>query len=531
MNSKDVAALILKKSKKKLNEEYMENFKAATDHMPSHWNLVQKAWHLIHGIDIPLCQQCSQPSKFLSTSYWKWCSNKCMSSDPAVIEKKKQTNIQKWGSEYPQSLSIIKDKQKNTMIEKYGVSNYSKTESFKEQYRSVCKNRYGVDNASKSDNVREKISKSAKNRNYSKVLKKRQNTNIQKYGYATNKHVHMCQENVNKLNNIDYLIEQHVDKKKSCQQIANELGCSPTPILTRLSDAGIQISKFGTSTIEEEICDFIKNNSNFSVIRNSRNLIPPKEIDIFIPELNFAIEVNGVYWHSELYKDRYYYLDKTLQCYDKNIRLWHVFDHEWTNKKNIIRSRLNSLLKNTCKIAARKCSIQQISKRSKTKFLVDNHLQASAGSSVDLGLVYNNELVAVMTFGKSRFTKSAEWELIRFCNKLNTTVVGGASRLFNHFIKTHRPKSVVSYADYRWSNGELYKALNFDFLHRSSPNYFYFNTANPAELQSRVKYQKHKLNRVLNHFDPTLSEWENMTNNGYSRIWDCGNLVYLWENK
>ena len=96
-----------------------------------------------------------------------------------------------------------------------------------------------------------------------------------------------------------------------------------------------------------------------------------------------------------------------------------------------------------------------------------------------------------MTFSKSRFSKKYEWEMVRFCNKLNYHIPGAASRLLKYFEKNWKPHSIVSYADRRWSTGNLYNALGFSLDHISPPNYWYFKT-NMLYLESRVKYQKHQ---------------------------------------
>ena len=133
-----------------------------------------------------------------------------------------------------------------------------------------------------------------------------------------------------------------------------------------------------------------------------------------------------------------------------------------------------------------------------------------------------------MTFAKPRFNKKYDYELIRFCNKSGFSVIGGASKLFNYFIKnynTKSPKSIITYANRRFSNGKIYETLGFKFLRKTEPNYFYFKK-NTLTLLSRNQFQKHKLKDKLSLFDYNLSESENMFNNDYRRIYDCGNLVY-----
>ncbi len=277
-----------------------------------------------------------------------------------------------------------------------------------------------------------------------------------------------------------------------------------------------------TSKFEISVFDFVKMG-----VKN-KSILNGQEIDIFIPDKNLAIECNGNYWHSELQgKNNQYHLHKTIECEKQGITLLHIFESEWMYKKEIWKSIINSKLNKTNRIYARRCKIKEISNSIKNQFLNDNHLQGEDISSIKLGLYYADKLVSVMTFCKSRFNKKYEWELSRFSSLLNTTVVGGASKLLNYFIKNHNPNSIVSYSNRRYSNGNLYKQLGFRFLHNSSPNYFYFKVDKKYTLISRQQFQKHKLKNKLSLFDPDLSEWENMKLNGYDRIWDCGNGV--WE--
>ena len=176
------------------------------------------------------------------------------------------------------------------------------------------------------------------------------------------------------------------------------------------------------------------------------------------------------------------------------------------------------------RIYARKCTVKEVSSKEAKEFLEKNHLQGACNSKVNIGLYSGNTPVSLMTFGKPRYNKQYEWELLRFCNALNTSVIGGAGKLLSYFVKTYNPSSILSYANLRWSTGNLYEKLGFTLKGTSSPNYFYFNE--DFILHSRIEFQKHKLKDKLENFDPSLTESENMYNNGYRKIYDCGNLVY-----
>lgn len=225
-------------------------------------------------------------------------------------------------------------------------------------------------------------------------------------------------------------------------------------------------------------------------------------------------------------KDRNYHLNKTKTAIVKNIRLIQIFEDEWINSQDICKSRILSSLGLCHKINARSCVVKEITREDKNLFLSENHIQHNDKSCIYLGLLYNDELISVMTFGKSRYNKSYDYELLRFCSKKNIVIRGGASKLFKYFLRTYNPSSIVSYCDRRWGEGNTYINMGMNFEYDSKPNYFYIS--NRVQRESRLKYQKHKLKNILKEYDENKSEWENMNNNGYDRIWDCGNKVFTW---
>jgi len=267
------------------------------------------------------------------------------------------------------------------------------------------------------------------------------------------------------------------------------------------------------------------------VLSNDRCVIKPLELDIIIPSENLAIEYDGIFWHSSYSvatEIKNYHLNKTALCDSKGIQLLHIFENEWMNptKQLIWKSIIANKMGKSERFYARKCEVKIVPNATKREFLTTNHLQGDCPSSINLGLYYNEELLSMMTFGKTRFSKKYDWELLRFCNILNATVVGGASKLLKCFRRSNSG-SIVSYADKRRSDGNLYQLLGFSYSHDSPPNYWYFKN---MVLESRQKYQKHKLSKILKHFDATLTESENMYKNGYRKIFDCGNQVWVLDS-
>lgn len=297
---------------------------------------------------------------------------------------------------------------------------------------------------------------------------------------------------------------------------------------SHLCGAGCPRCANNKSKGEQEIFDFLSNHTKLS--SRNRNLIEPYELDIYCKERRLAIEYNGLYWHSDQFVNDDYHLSKTERCKEENINVIHVFEDEWLNKKNIVKSRLLNIIgKTPNKLYGRETFIKEVGTTQAMEFLENNHLQGKVGAKIKLGLYYKNELVSLMTFGELRTNMGSKktegvFEMIRFCNKLNTTVLGGASKLFKYFIKKYNPSEVISYADRRWSNGNLYKKLGFEFLHNSKPNYFY---TNHGRRENRFNYRKSKL--VEQGHDKNKTERQIMRELGYNRVYDCGTLKYSFK--
>jgi len=283
---------------------------------------------------------------------------------------------------------------------------------------------------------------------------------------------------------------------------------------------------------ENETLEFISNNYKYEILSNKKNIISPLELDIYLPDLKLAFEYNGIYWHNEYHKDDNYHLNKTELCEQQKIQLVHIWEDDWLYKQSIVKSMiLNKLNKTPNKIFGRKTKVKEIvDNKLVREFLNKNHLQGFVGSSVKLGLFFDNELVSLMTFGKRRIamgrksTNDGEFELLRFCNKLNTNIIGGASKLFKYFINNYNPTEITTYADRSHSNGKLYKILGFDFISKTRPNYYYV-IGNKRHY--RFNFRKDVL--IKEGFDPNKTEHQIMLDRKIYRIYDSGNLKLIYK--
>ncbi len=308
---------------------------------------------------------------------------------------------------------------------------------------------------------------------------------------------------------------------KSPKEISDELTVSKNTVYVYARKLGICFD--AKSSYPEIFVQNLLNRLDVSYEKNKRGIIGKLELDFFIPSKNLAIEVNGAYWHSELSKDRNYHLDKTKKCKDVGIKLIHLYDTEILEKPEICESLIASKLGENERIFARKCEVIELASIDFRRFCDCNHLAGSVDSSIRLGLKYNGSVVAAIGFSKNRFGRKQDFELTRYCSSLSVNVVGGFQKLLSHARKHCGLTSIVSYADRRFSDGNVYIKAGFSFSHVSPPGYKYLVN---GKLQSRNQWQKHSLKNKLKNFDASLSENENMKNNGYYRVWDCGNLVY-----
>lgn len=290
-----------------------------------------------------------------------------------------------------------------------------------------------------------------------------------------------------------------------------------------------------------EIYDYIKNIMECEVLMNNKDLIPPFLLDFIIPLKFVVIEYCELLDNSEQYgKTRYYHLNKLKECNDNGYKLITIFEDEWICNKELLKSKISHILgvDNKKRIYARKCGITEISSGIASKFCNENHIQGYTGASKKLGLYNNGRISAVMTFSKPSLSKGNRksskniWELSRYCTNCN--VIGGAGKMFKFFQRNYLWREIFSFADKRWSDGNLYMKLGFEKLNDTEPNYYYFyinQDYKNYKRYHRFNFRKQELKKKLKQFDPKSTEYENMINNGWDRIWDCGNYKFILKNE
>jgi len=339
----------------------------------------------------------------------------------------------------------------------------------------------------------------------------------------------------------DFLYNLHVNERKTCEEIAEQIGSSKATISIWLNKHNITTNNTNTyprkhirvSKPCSDIVDFIKSIYSGEVIVNDRNFLGDgRELDIIVPEKKLAIEFNGIYSHiyrpEEITfsrrKDIQYHISKTEIVEEKGYQLLHIFSTSWDQKseiwKSIIALKLGIIEE---RIYARNCVIRDVSVHDKRIFLDTNHLQGKDKSKYKLGLFYKEELVALITFARSRYNKSYEWELVRFAVKKNTVVIGGFTKLLSHFRKNFNG-SIISYADRTYSKGDVYRNNGFTLLNINKPGYRYVDLNKNIMIHRQVCTKKELLKKCNK---PNLTERQLSKELGLEIIFDCGTLAFV----
>lgn len=448
--------------------------------------------------------------------YTYFCSPKC--SSLYTVKKRKDSSLAKYGTSNPAQTDIVKSTIKQTFL-KFDGGHPLRDPSVKRQLKETCNEIYGADSPLQSPLVLAKI-KQKIIKEYGvefalqnpESLQKQKATTLEKYGVENFNQRHLRKDSIE--------LAKSFNNETELDEFFN-LGYSISHTYKIVKSKGVVLEKM-RSIAEIAILNFLE--SSLGRKLESNVMIDGKEFDIFDPILHIAVEHNGVYWHSEDNgKDKNYHKNKTLIANRHNIRLIHIFSSEWENNKDIVKSRLLNIFGITPnKLYARKCNIRQLKSKEEKLFFDANHIQGYVASKISYGLFIDNLLVSAISFSSPRFNKKYDWELLRFASLLNYSVVGGFSRLLS-FFGNNNTGSVITYADVRWSTGNVYELNGFTLVGESAPGYYY--TKN-GSLESRVKYQKHKLKKFVDEYADNLTESEIMNNLGYSRIWDCGNFIF-----
>lgn len=438
----------------------------------------------------------------------------------AIILKTKTTHDSKYNG-FGLSSPILACKIRNTMINKYGTPYFSMSDYGKQKIKESNITKYGVENYMQTEEGRQRIKD---------ICFAKMSPEMQKFR----------QDPISYLNSLP-------PTQKTEPLIAERLGVTPSAVSDYVCKNNLQqYVTISYSTMEDSICAMLSD-WGIEYIRCTRSIIPPLELDIYIPSYNLAIECNPTSTHNSSFespwgippKSYMYHKDKSIACRDKGIFLFHIFGYEWKNRPKVIRSMIRNLVGQTpIRIYGRDTKVVELNAPDAAQFLNDNHRQGTTNASIRLGLIdkYSNVLYSVMTFNKVRSTigdngdDSDVIELSRFCNKINTIVVGAASKLFKYFIEHYQFDKVVSFSDIAHTRGNLYSKLGFKPINESNPSYVWVNIKTDLYL-NRVSCQKKNLpNLFPDVTDESIAkhtEKEIMMSHGFAQVFDSGTI--RWE--
>lgn len=528
-------------------------------------NLKMKASLYLNDLnDVPKCH-CGNKLEFIgpakseiyATLYGGWrqyCSRKCMYASPKTKSKRRTTTLERYGVEHFSKIQkfeskwsddkkkVYNEKNRVTSLERYGVDHHSKTSEYLVKRETTCVERYGVTNTY--------------------LLPKVKETMIERYGYDTwlkseaanisrrtrvitpeeklRSYITFITKKLSDKEFCDILVTKNTEKFQTyikeivdrngyyCRpQIAGHIGLSTSHTNKLFKRFGMQenylITK-GRSFAESEITNFLKS-LNVDYIIADRSILKGKEIDVYMPDHKIGIEFDGIYYHSEsMGCHPTYHLEKTLGCESNGIQLLHIFENEWADPikreiwKSIVRNKLGMI---DNKIAARKCIFTKVTPSDARRFLDKNHLNGFKAAENHYGLIHDEELVSVMSIGKSYYNKGQN-EIVRFASIINLNVQGGLSKMLSNI----NTVNLITYADRRFSSplNSSYSKY-FSKMTVTTPNWY--GICKGMDLKHRLSFTKEKVKTMIGEtFDENKTTYENMLAYGIDRIWDCGNLKF-----
>lgn len=464
--------------------------------------------------------------------------------------KTKENNLRKYGVESTNSLKEVKRKKEQTCIKKYGVANVTYLENHKEKTIQTNQKRYGVDFAIQREDFKKKkeetILENKKLGKYKNSLKESQNSR-KRFIDSQRKKLEGQYGQLYTIEDISNIVERDKTSVEKVFKEFNAYGTIVKYVDEKKKNQILEIFKnrkeVGVSSLEKEVVEFVKNIFKGQIVENDKKILNGKELDIYIPEKKLAIEFNGLYWHSdraslkenqlptkeekEFAKNRH--LEKTKLCEEKNIRLIHIFEDDWINRKEIIKDIIKQALGIfDKKIFARKCEVKAIDLQIYKNFLIENHLQGYSFADIRIGLFFENELIECMGIN-SKGTHSKKPELVRLCSKVNFKILGGFSKLLKHSCFD----TLVSYVDRGTFNGKGYSNVGFKIVKENPPTYFYVKLKHGIQKYPRYAFMRKNIEKYfkegkLQYWSPKETEEINMYKNGFAKIWNCGTIKVSW---
>lgn len=454
-----------------------------------------------------------------------------------VVEKIQNTNLERYGVKNASSAPEVKEKRKKTMNERYGVDYVSQVPKFIKKAHEIAKatnlKRYGAEHPMQTEEIKENMRKTNTERygneytiNTPEFTKKAKRTNLERYGY----------ENAYKNKDI-----QEKARQTNLKRYGHEYASQSTEIMEKIKQ--VNMEKYGVEFFcQHEKCSaangfrISKINKEFHELLSQNGI--ENELEFIVGNLGYdlkvgdtLIEIDPYFTHNSTVGPYFggkqresisedYHLNKTNTAKEHDFNCIHIFDwDEW--------GKVIYLLQPKSKVYARECEVREMGNREAREFLNTYHLQSSTKQvQYAYGLYYNKELVEVMTFGKPRYNKNYEYELLRLCSTPRFNIIGGASKLLKCFETKVKPKSIISYCDLSKFNGNVYEKLGFTLKERTKPAKHWYNPKTKKHITDNLLRQRGFDQLHKTSFGRGTSNEQLMLEHGYVEIFDCGQLVF-----
>lgn len=507
-------------------------------------------------------------------------------SDKESHEKAKQTIFKRYGVDNLSDIPGVKEKRKQTCLEHFGVKVPLQSEEIKNKSKQTCLERYGVETVLSSQEIREKAHKTNLERYGDKnvwgknsiIRTNVEQTNLERYGVKTPLQSNVVREKIHKTclerygvenvfasEEIKQIIENTNLKKYNAKSVLSKDSSLRKSIEDKIKESTFKHYGVSCNLQAKEVREIIKQTclENYGVEyacqlpqciesgskrisktnKDFYDKLKANNIDVEIEYIignfgfdlrveNILIEINPTYTHNSTFgaifakgfqtkpKSVDYHLHKSKLAKDNGFHCVHIFD--WDNQDLII-----NMLKPQQSIYARKCDIKQIDKKLAKQFLNQYHLQGCTQTcQYAYGLFYNDELFQVITFGKPRYNKKYDYELLRLCTKSGFKIIGGASKLLTHFERDVKPKSLISYCDLSKFNGDIYEKLGFKYIRTSIMKHWYNIKTNVHITDNLLRQRGFDQLHGTNYGKGTSNE-ELMLEHDYVEVYDAGQSTYI----
>ena len=460
----------------------------------------------------PKCVSCGKDVKYhgYEKGFGTYCCPKCAQTDSDVRARYVASMITKYGEDYTKKCSEkgmetkLKrygnknynnhEKMKTTCMERYGVDNVMKSSEFVEKSRETCMERYGVPNFVQSDSYKS---------SFPKILTRMRNTCMERYGVPSPMQSDEIKKKVNETCMERYGCMWNCMREESHN--SHNVNSGPNKYIKDLSEHyGIEY------TIEHSIERFV---FDFKVG------------DTLIEVNPYA--THNVNWspYGDVRIDKNYHMSKTNAGKMSGYRVINIWD--WDDADMIIKSLVNKQ-----PIYARNCEVRSVSIEQTREFLNEYHFQGFCkNQKIVYGLFHNGELVQLMSFGKPRYNKHYEYELLRLCTRFDVYVIGGTQKLFSHFIKEHNPISIISYCDESKFTGDVYQKLGFSCLKKPQPSRHWYKEKGCIHITDNLLRQKGYDKLFGTNFGKGTSNDVLMLNDDFVEIYDAGQSTWVMKLK